>query len=183
MFITGDGDTRVEPLHARKMAALVQAATGSDRPVLLRYDTKAGHVPAGASLEQQIADNLDYLTFLFWQLDVPTPQDASDATVPQAGKNGVGYASCGHCPPPPGEGLRTGESRVTGVVLLRALVTVDGRVRKVRVIASTGRHFEERAVDAVKNWLLKPARGPDGRPVEVWQDIEMNFQIRSDVLP
>ena len=74
MFVTGDGDTRVEPLHARKMAALMQVATGSDRPVLLRYDTKAGHVAGGASLEQQIEDNLDYLTFLFWQLDVSAPQ-------------------------------------------------------------------------------------------------------------
>jgi prolyl oligopeptidase len=43
MFVTGDADTRVDPLHARKMAALVQASTASDRPVLLHYDTKAGH--------------------------------------------------------------------------------------------------------------------------------------------
>jgi prolyl oligopeptidase len=43
LFITGDGDTRVAPLHARKMAALLQASTGSVRPLLLHYDTKAGH--------------------------------------------------------------------------------------------------------------------------------------------
>jgi len=178
MFITGDGDTRVEPLHARKMAALVQASTGSDRPVLLRYDTKAGHVPAGASLEQQISDNLDYLTFLFWQLDVPPPRGNDDANIPRAGEGGIGHATCGHCPPPPGDGLKTGEPRATGVVLLHALVTVDGRVRKVRVIVSAGPYLDERAVDTVKRWLLKPARGPDGRPVEVWQHIEINFQIR-----
>ncbi len=43
LFVTGDGDTRVAPLHARKMTALLQAETGSSNPVLLMYDTEAGH--------------------------------------------------------------------------------------------------------------------------------------------
>ncbi len=43
MFVTGDADTRVAPLHARKMAALLQASTASDRPILLHYDVKGGH--------------------------------------------------------------------------------------------------------------------------------------------
>ena len=42
MFNTGDSDTRVDPLHARKMTALMQAETGSDRPILLHYELKAG---------------------------------------------------------------------------------------------------------------------------------------------
>jgi prolyl oligopeptidase len=69
LFMTGDGDTRVAPLHARKMAALLQAATGSDRPVLLRYEMEAGH-SGGRSLTQEIGDSVDYLSFLFWQLSV-----------------------------------------------------------------------------------------------------------------
>ena len=43
LFITGDGDTRVAPLHARKNSAALQAATTSGRPILLLYDTKSGH--------------------------------------------------------------------------------------------------------------------------------------------
>jgi len=43
LFITGDADTRAAPLHARKMAALMQASTGSDKPVMIRYHTTAGH--------------------------------------------------------------------------------------------------------------------------------------------
>ncbi|MDD3643675.1 MAG: prolyl oligopeptidase family serine peptidase, partial [Candidatus Krumholzibacteria bacterium] len=43
LFITGDADTRVAPLHARKMAAMLQAKTGGEAPILLLYDTKAGH--------------------------------------------------------------------------------------------------------------------------------------------
>ncbi|MCL4523959.1 MAG: prolyl oligopeptidase family serine peptidase, partial [Acidobacteria bacterium] len=69
LFITGDGDTRVDPLHARKMAALVQAANGGDRPILLQYDTKAGH-SGGRPISKIIEDTTDELSFLFWQLGV-----------------------------------------------------------------------------------------------------------------
>ena len=69
LFITGDGDTRVAPLHARKMAALLQASTGSDRPILLLYDTKSGH-SGGRPISKQIEENTDELSFLFWQLHV-----------------------------------------------------------------------------------------------------------------
>lgn len=66
MFVTGDADTRVDPLHARKMAALVQASTASDRPVLLHYDTKAGH-SGGLPIKRQIENTADELAFLAWQ--------------------------------------------------------------------------------------------------------------------
>jgi prolyl oligopeptidase len=72
LFITGDADTRVAPLHARKMTALLQASTASDpgeRPVLLRYDTKAGH-SGGTPVTKQIEDLTDEMLFLDWQLGV-----------------------------------------------------------------------------------------------------------------
>jgi prolyl oligopeptidase len=64
MFNTGDADTRVDPLHARKMTALVQADTGSDRPILLHYELKAGH-SSGVSVTQLVNDTADELTFLW----------------------------------------------------------------------------------------------------------------------
>lgn len=67
LFITGDADTRVAPLHARKMTALLQANTGSDNPVLLLYDTKTGH-SGGMPVSKQIQDATDEMQFLFWQL-------------------------------------------------------------------------------------------------------------------
>jgi prolyl oligopeptidase len=67
LLITGDGDTRVDPLHARKMTALLQASTGSSKPVLLRYHTKAGH-SGGRPVSERILDLTDMLSFLFWQL-------------------------------------------------------------------------------------------------------------------
>jgi prolyl oligopeptidase len=67
LFVTGDGDTRVAPLHARKMAARLQAANGSNHPILLLYDTKSGH-SGGRPVNKQIEENTDILSFLFWQL-------------------------------------------------------------------------------------------------------------------
>ncbi len=42
LFMTAESDTRVDPMHAVKMAALLQAqaANGADRPILLRVDSK-----------------------------------------------------------------------------------------------------------------------------------------------
>ena len=67
LYISGDGDTRVAPLHARKMAALMQAENGSDNPILLRYHTQAGH-SGGQPVSQQIDQMVDTVSFLLWQV-------------------------------------------------------------------------------------------------------------------
>ncbi|HKI96215.1 MAG TPA: prolyl oligopeptidase family serine peptidase [Gemmatimonadales bacterium] len=67
LLLTGDGDTRVAPLHARKMTARLQAATSSDRPILLHYDTEAGH-SGGLPVSKQIQDTARSLLFVMWQL-------------------------------------------------------------------------------------------------------------------
>lgn len=64
MFFTGDNDTRVDPLHARKMTALLQASSASGRPILLHYSVTGGH-SEGVSVEQQIQDDADQLAFLW----------------------------------------------------------------------------------------------------------------------
>jgi len=69
LFVTGDGDTRVAPLHARKMAALLQADTTSKRPILLLYDTKSGH-SGGRPVSKTIDEYTDILSYLVWQLQV-----------------------------------------------------------------------------------------------------------------
>ena len=64
MFFTGDSDTRVDPLHARKMTALLQSASTNGRPILLHYSLAGGH-SAGVSVEQQVQDDADQLSFLW----------------------------------------------------------------------------------------------------------------------
>ena len=76
LFVSGDSDTRVAPLHARKMTALMQASQGGDNPILLHYDTKAGH-SGGRSISKVIEDQTDEYSFLFWQLGVQPESKAA----------------------------------------------------------------------------------------------------------
>jgi prolyl oligopeptidase len=71
LFMTADTDTRVDPMHAKKMAALMQAeaknGASKERPILLRIETKAGH-GQGKPVTKQIEESTDMYSFLFWQL-------------------------------------------------------------------------------------------------------------------
>jgi prolyl oligopeptidase len=73
LFMTADTDTRVDPMHAKKMAAEMQAqaknGASKTRPILLRIETKAGH-GAGKPVTKQIEEFTDVYSFLFWQLGV-----------------------------------------------------------------------------------------------------------------
>jgi prolyl oligopeptidase len=73
LFMTADTDTRVDPMHAKKMAAEMQdeAKNGASktRPILLRIESKAGH-GAGTPVTKQIEEFTDVYSFLFWQLGV-----------------------------------------------------------------------------------------------------------------
>ena len=73
LFMTADTDTRVDPMHAKKMAALMQAEAANgqsrERPILLRFETKAGH-GQGKPVTKQIEEYTDIYSFLFWQAGV-----------------------------------------------------------------------------------------------------------------
>lgn len=79
LLSTAESDSRVDPMHARKMAAMMQAAQNcSDHPVLLRVETKAGH-GAGKPLRKQIEAQADHWTFMGWQLGVFAPRGSGEA--------------------------------------------------------------------------------------------------------
>ncbi len=69
LVTTGEEDSRVDPAHARKYAARLQAATscGDTDPVLLRVEAAAGH-GQGKPATKQIEERADVLAFLSWQL-------------------------------------------------------------------------------------------------------------------
>ena len=69
LLTTGENDGRVNPAQSRKMAARLQAATASDRPILFRSTASAGH-GIGTALKERIAEQADVLAFLFDQLGV-----------------------------------------------------------------------------------------------------------------
>lgn len=69
LLLSADSDDRVDPMHARKMAAAVQYASSSGRPVLLRSEKKAGH-GGGGMVKKWVASVSDIIAFLFSELGV-----------------------------------------------------------------------------------------------------------------
>jgi prolyl oligopeptidase len=69
LLATAESDTRVDPMHARKMAARLQAATSAQRPILLRLESRAGH-GAGKPLSKILDELTDSWTFVFSELGV-----------------------------------------------------------------------------------------------------------------
>jgi len=70
LLTAGENDSRVHPLHARKMAAALQAATSADpaeKPILLWVDRETGH-GQGKPLEIRIREATDLLVFMASQL-------------------------------------------------------------------------------------------------------------------
>jgi prolyl oligopeptidase len=70
LLTTGINDPRVEPWQSGKMAARLQAATASNKPILLRVDYEGGH-GSGATKSQKVIELADEYAFLFWQLGHP----------------------------------------------------------------------------------------------------------------
>ena len=70
LFFTGASDTRVDPLHARKAAALLQAVSRGGRPVLLHSGVSGGH-SAGVGVDQQVQDDADQAAFLWTETGQP----------------------------------------------------------------------------------------------------------------
>ncbi|HKC90562.1 MAG TPA: prolyl oligopeptidase family serine peptidase, partial [Candidatus Limnocylindria bacterium] len=67
LFTTAEGDSRVDPMHARKMAALLQAQSEDpESVVLLRVDRDAGH-GIGKPLDKQVDDLADQYAFIAWR--------------------------------------------------------------------------------------------------------------------
>ncbi len=79
LLTTAEDDSRVDPMHARKMAARLQAATscGTEHPILLRQEASAGH-GQGKPVTRQADELADVLAFLWWQLDHRGPEMADD---------------------------------------------------------------------------------------------------------
>jgi prolyl oligopeptidase len=69
LLISGDADTRCNPMHARKMTARLQAANASDNPILLDYKSMWGHTPV-QPLSARLEATTDRLAFVCHELGV-----------------------------------------------------------------------------------------------------------------
>ncbi|MET9624067.1 prolyl oligopeptidase family serine peptidase [Streptomyces sp. NPDC006464] len=72
LLTAADGDTRTDPLHARKMCAALQHATTGSGPVLLRLEHGVGHADRSAS--RAVALQAECLAFLARHVGLPAPE-------------------------------------------------------------------------------------------------------------
>jgi prolyl oligopeptidase len=68
LMLSADSDDRVDPMHARKFTAMIQAASGSTEPAIMRIEEKAGHGGAGTR-KKGVAQQVDMYSFLLAELD------------------------------------------------------------------------------------------------------------------
>ncbi len=134
LLTAGENDTRVHPMHARKMAAALQAATASDpneKPVLLWVDREAGH-GQGKPLDLRVRDVVDQRMFIMWQLgmlDGAKPRaDAVPAPAQKHVMHTVSFSvkgmTCEVCEETVGKTIR-GVKGVAGVKVDRKTGTAD----------------------------------------------------------
>ena len=78
LLVHGMNDPRVDVWHSAKVAARLQAASNSGKPVLLRLDMQAGH-GMGSTATQRYAMAADIYSFLLWQMDKATLKNRAGA--------------------------------------------------------------------------------------------------------
>ena len=92
------------------------------------------------------------------------------------GVGGVGQPTCVYCPDPKySEEAR--KAKFSGIVVLQAVITADGRATEIQVVKGPGLGLEEKAIEAAKLWRFKPAPGPNGKPVPVIVELEITFRL------
>ena len=95
---------------------------------------------------------------------------------PNAGATGYSAPKCSYCPRAD-YSQEAMKDKVQGVVELTAIVGTDGRVRNISVVKGLPGGLTFEAIEAVRQWKLIPATGPDGKPAAVRQIIEVAFQV------
>ncbi len=149
-------------------------------------------VPPSPKRNEQLLEKMD-LSMMPLQLELPPMQAASIPAAPsqdfnkkESGMAGTGVYELGmvdsspklrrYIPPlyPP----RARGKRIEGKVLVRCVVTADGRVKDGVVVSATPPgYFEEAALAAIARWTFIPARYL-GEKVPVYVDIPLSFTLK-----
>lgn len=68
-------------------------------------------------------------------------------------------------------------ARMSGKVVVQAVIGLDGRVESTEILASTSPLFDAAAMEAVRQWRYTPAT-MNGRPVRVYFSVRVEFVLR-----
>jgi len=119
-----------------------------------------------------------FLTFFLWVvMAMPGVITARQATEPKvdpfrAGMNGVTTPGCIYCPQPE-YSQKMRKVKIEGTVLLDVTITTDGQITNPVVLKGADVGLNNKALEWVRHWKMKPASGPDGKPVDCRVQVEM----------
>ncbi|HZV60679.1 MAG TPA: energy transducer TonB [Candidatus Eremiobacteraceae bacterium] len=106
----------------------------------------------------------------------PGEEGGTGGGVFRAGVNGVGMPSC-YYKPEPTYSEEARKAKYAGIVVVEAIITLDGHVTNPRIISSPGLGLDEKTIETVKTWRCKPAIGPGGKPVKTSVPIEVTYRL------
>lgn len=96
----------------------------------------------------------------------------------RAGKNGISVPECRSRPNPQFTDEAANNARnYSTIVRLRVVVTAEGKVTRIHLVQGSAFGLNERAIEQVSQWKLKPARNAEGNPVSAWTIIEVMFRV------
>jgi TonB family protein len=94
----------------------------------------------------------------------------------KSGAKGYTYPSCIQCPIAEYSDPAA-KAKVQGTVVLDVIIGADGFPAKITVIRGLPCGLSQAAIKSVQQWRFQPATGPDGKPVEVLQRVEVSFRL------
>lgn len=163
-------------------------------PMVLKADAHAPFEIVGRVLEE-LAENTDRV-FLLTALDVSEPGTVTAGTFPGGLPGGLvlplapaaekrlphSFDATGVRPPvkvytpAPVYTEKARKARLEGVVVLQAVIGIDGKARDVKVLQGLGKGLDEKAIEAVAKWTFQPAT-LDGEPVAVYYNLSVRFRL------
>jgi len=99
------------------------------------------------------------------------------AGIARPGVAGVTVPACVFCPDPSFTDAARA-AKFNGSVVLQVVVTADGHAENISVVRKAGYGLEQSAIETVRKWQFRPAKGPDGNPVATVVPIEVTFRIK-----
>ena len=105
----------------------------------------------------------------------PLPETLGSQQIYRAGANGVGMPRCTHMPNPPysDEARRF---RISGVVLVEAIVRINGSVQPLRIVRGLPFGLNENTVETMLAWRCSPAE-LNAEPVPTYVPFEVTFRL------
>lgn len=90
-----------------------------------------------------------------------------------AGRDNSIVPQCEYCPSPVADCT---PKKAAGVVLLRLMITTDGKPENISIVKGIDSCLDQKALAEVRKWRFTPAHGRNGEPVPFWTTLEIRFR-------